>query len=82
MEQEKLMLSHNEMNYEKTRSLLGQEQTKLYHDKIKYGTEQGHFLGLKKLTHGHDKTNFGTEQGNFLGQEKSILGLFEMNYGT
>ncbi len=51
---------------------------------MKYGTEQGHFLGQEKLTYGygHNKTNFGTEQGDFLGQEKSILGLFKMNYGT
>jgi hypothetical protein len=40
---------------------------KLHHNKIKYGTERGHFLGQKKLTYGHDKTNFGTEQGDFLG---------------
>ncbi len=55
---------------------------KLYHNKIKYGTEQGHFLGQEKLTYGHDKMNCGTEQGDFVGQEKSILGLFEMNYRT
>jgi hypothetical protein len=60
---------------------LGQEKTKLLHNKIKYGTEQGHFLGQEKLTYGHEKTNFGTEQGDFLGQN-SILGLFKMNYGT
>ena len=52
------------------------------HNGMKYGTEQGHFLGQEKLTYGHNKTIFGTEQGDFLGQEKSILGLFEMNYGT
>ncbi len=50
--------------------------------KMKYGTEQGHFLGQKKLTHGHNKTNLGTDQGDFLGQEKLILGLNKMNYGT
>jgi hypothetical protein len=49
---------------------------------MKYGTEQGHFLGQEKLTYGHNKTNFWTERGNFLGQEKSILGLFKMYYGT
>ncbi len=43
---------------------------------MKYGTEQGHFLGQEKLTYGHNETNFGTEQGDFLGQEKLILGLF------
>ena len=52
---------------------LGQEKTKLHHNKIKYGTEQGHFWGQEKLTYGHDKRNFGTEQGDFWGQEKSIL---------
>ncbi len=52
------------------------------HNKMKYGTEQGHFLGQEKLTNGHNKTNFGTEQGDYLGQEKSILGLFEIYYGT
>ncbi len=34
---------------------------------MKYGTEQGHFLGQEKLTYGHSKTNFGTERGYFLG---------------
>jgi hypothetical protein len=71
------------------RRIIGQNQVtfgtgedKLHNNKIKYGTERGHFLGQEKLTYGHDKTNFGIEQGDFLGQEKSILGLFEMNYGT
>jgi hypothetical protein len=49
---------------------------------MKYGTEQGDFLGQEKLTYGHNKTVFGPEQGDFLGQEKSILGLNEMNYGA
>jgi hypothetical protein len=49
---------------------------------MKYGTEQGHFLGQEKLTYGHNETNFGPDQGDVLGQEKSILGLFKMNYGT
>ncbi len=49
---------------------------------MKYGTEQGHFLGQAKLTYGHNKANFWTERGDFLGREKSILGLFKMNYGT
>jgi hypothetical protein len=49
---------------------------------VKYGTEQGHFLGQEKLTYSHEKTNFGIEQGDFFGQEKSILGLYEMNYET
>ena len=40
---------------------------KLYHNKIKYGTERGHFLGQEKLTYGHDRTNFGTEQDDFFG---------------
>ncbi len=40
---------------------------------MKYGTEQGHFLGQEKLTYGHNQTNFGTDRGDFLGQEKSIL---------
>ncbi len=33
-----------------------------WHNKMKYGTEQGHFLGQEKLTYGHDKMNFGTER--------------------
>ncbi len=49
---------------------------------MKYGTEQGHFLGQEKLTYGHNKKNLGTEWGDFLGQEKLILGFFEMNYGA
>ncbi len=49
---------------------------------MKYGTEQGHFLGQEKLAYGHDETIFKAERGDFLGQEKSILSLFEMNYGT
>jgi hypothetical protein len=49
-----------------------------YHSKMKYGTEQGHFLEQEKMTHGHNETNFGTEQGDFLGQEKLILSLFKM----
>jgi hypothetical protein len=53
-----------------------------HHNEIKYGTEQGQFLGQEKLTYGHNKTNFGTEQGDFLRQEKLILSLFKMNYGT
>ncbi len=52
------------------------------HNKIKYGTEWGDFLGQEKLTYSHNKTNFGTEQGDFLGQEKLILSLFKINYGT
>ncbi len=54
----------------------------LSHKEVKYGTEQGHFLGQEKLTYGHDRTNFGTIQGDFMGQEKSIFGHFKMNYGT
>jgi hypothetical protein len=46
---------------------------------MKYGTEQGHFLGQEKLTYGHDETNFWTEQGDFWDRS---LGLFKMNYGT
>ncbi len=49
---------------------------------MKYGTEQGDFLGQEKLTYDHNKTNFGTERGDFLGQAKSILSLFDMNYET
>ncbi len=52
------------------------------HNKMKYGTERGHFFGQEKLTYGHNEMNFGTEQGDFLGQEKTILSLFKMNYGT
>ncbi len=68
--------------WDKTWWLLGQEKSILHLNKVKYGTEQGHFLGQEKLTYGHNEMNFGTEQGDFLGQEKSILGLFEMNYRT
>jgi hypothetical protein len=32
---------------------------------MKYGTEQGHFLGQEKLMYGHNKTNFYPEQGDF-----------------
>jgi hypothetical protein len=48
---------------------------------MKYGTEQGHFLGQEKLTYGHNEANFGTEQGDFLGQEKLILSLFKIIMG-
>jgi hypothetical protein len=41
---------------------------------MKYGTEQGHFLGQEKLTYGHNKTNFGTERGDF-------FGTGEVNFG-
>jgi hypothetical protein len=34
---------------------------------MKYGTEQGHFLGQEKLTYGHNET---------------ILGLSEVIFGT
>jgi hypothetical protein len=46
---------------------MGQEQEKLIlgHNKMKYGTEQGDFLGQEKSTYGHNKTNFGTKQGDF-----------------
>ncbi len=60
---------------------MGQEKLILGHNKMKYGTEQGHFLGQEKLTYGDNMTNFGTKQGDFLGQEKSILDLFKMNMG-
>jgi hypothetical protein len=39
---------------------------------MKYGTEQGDFLGQEKITYGHNKTNVGIEQGDILGQEKLI----------
>ncbi len=32
---------------------------------MKYGTEQGHFLGQEKLTYCHNEMNFGTKQGDF-----------------
>jgi hypothetical protein len=41
---------------------------------MKYGTEQGHFLGQEKLTYGHNKSNFGTEQADFL--------VGEVNFGS
>jgi hypothetical protein len=33
---------------------MGQEKSKLGHNKMKYGTEQVDFLGQEKLTYGHD----------------------------
>ncbi len=48
---------------------------KLHHNRIKYGTEQGHFLGQEKLNYGHDKTNFGTDQGDY-------FGTGEVNFGS
>ncbi len=48
---------------------------------MKYGTEQGHFLGQEKLTYGHNKANFGTERGDFLGQESSIFSHMRQNWG-
>ncbi len=44
---------------------MGQEKSILRHNKMKYGTEQGHFLGQEKLTYGHSETNFGNELGDF-----------------
>jgi hypothetical protein len=32
---------------------------------MKYGTEQGHFLGQEKLTYGHNKMNLGPYKGDF-----------------
>ncbi len=62
---------------------MGQEKADITcHNKMKYGTEQGCFLGQEKLTYGHNETNFEAEQGDFLGQEKLILSHLEMNYGT
>ncbi len=52
------------------------------HNKMKYGTEWGHFLEQERMTYGHNEMNVGTKQDDFLGQEKSILSLFNMNYGT
>jgi hypothetical protein len=49
---------------------------------MKYGTEQGLFLGHEKLTYGHNKTNYEPDEGDSLGQEKLIFGLFKMNYKT
>ena len=69
------MLSHIDELQDKNRSLLGQEEKKLHHNKIKYGTEQGHFLGQEKLNYGHDKTNFGTDQGDY-------FGTGEVNFGS
>ncbi len=60
---------------------MGQKKLILRHNAMKYGREQGHFLGKETLTYGH-KTNFAAEEGDFLRQEKSIFGSFEMNYGT
>ncbi len=54
---------------------MGQKKSILRHNKMKYGTEQGHFLGQEKLTYGHNETNFGTEQGDF-------FGTGEVNFGS
>ncbi len=40
---------------------MGQKKLILRHKEMKYGTEQGQFLGQEKLTYGHNKTYFGTE---------------------
>jgi hypothetical protein len=53
--------SQQDKLWDKTRWLLGQEKSILHHNKMKYGTEQGHFWGQEKLTYGHNETNFGTE---------------------
>jgi hypothetical protein len=39
----------------------GAEKLILHHNEMKYGTEEGHFLGQEKLTYGHNETDFGTE---------------------
>ncbi len=52
----------------------------LCHNEMKYGTEQGHFLGQEKLTYA--RQILGLNEVIFLGQEKLILSLFKMNYGT
>ncbi len=36
---------------------MGQEKTKLHHNKIKYGTEQGHFLGQEETRFCQKKQN-------------------------
>ncbi len=46
----------------------------LCHNKMKYGTEQGHIWGQEKLTYGHNKTNFGTEKGDFWGTGEADFG--------
>ncbi len=40
---------------------MGQEKLILGHNKMNYGTEQGHFLGQEKLTLGPHKMKYGTE---------------------
>ncbi len=57
--------SQQEELWAKARWLLGQEKLILHHNKIKYGTVQGHFLGQEKLTYGHSETNFVTKWGDF-----------------
>ena len=57
-------MSLNKMNYGTRQGdfwVLRQEKMMLSHKEVKYGTEQGHFLGQEKLTYGHNQTNFGTE---------------------
>ncbi len=54
---------------------MGHEKSILRHNKMKYGTEQGHFLGQEKLAYGHNKTIFGTERGDFFGTR-------EVNFGS
>jgi hypothetical protein len=52
---------------EQDKVTFGTEKLILSHKEMKYGTEQGHFLGQDRLTYGHNETNFGTERGDFLG---------------
>jgi hypothetical protein len=54
----------------------------LGHNKMKYGTEQGHFLGQEKLTYGHNKTNFGIKQGDFFGTGEVSFWSLQDEYGT
>ncbi len=50
---------------------------------MKYGTEEGDFLGQEKLKPGHNKANYGTKQYDILGQDKLIYWVnIKMNFGT
>jgi hypothetical protein len=43
--------SQQDKLWDKIRWFLGQEKSLLCHNEMKYGTEQGHFLGQEKLTY-------------------------------
>ncbi len=54
LSQTRQIMGHNKVTFGTGGSLL-------HRNKMKYGTERGHFWGQEKLTYGHNETNFGTE---------------------